>query len=159
MTVRLAWDGQYYTKTDFLLWYGRERGLDLWDEAGASFATPGGCIRSQMLIANSEPQEVEKIIISFILISGEKACKDLVVMRGPCTSAKHLRDHLRMHSSEDDMRILDWDSALMIDGQIIDLGSRDVFVLDTTKTMLERSPGFLCLSVVRKPLWGDDEFQ
>ena len=146
MTVRLAWDGQYYTKTDFLLWYGRERGLDLWDEAGASFATPGGCIRSQMLIANSEPQEVEKIIISFILISGEKACKDLVVMRGPCTSAKHLRDHLRMQSSEDDMRILD-------------LGSRDVFVLDTTKTMLERSPGFLCLSVVRKPLWGDDEFQ
>ena len=144
MTVRLAWDGQYYTKTDFLLWYGRERGLDLWDEAGASFATPGGCIRSQMLIANSEPQEVEKVIISFILISGEKACKDLVVMRGPCTSAKHLRDHLRMQSSEDDMRILD-------------LGSRDVFVLDTTKTMLERSPGFLCLSVVRKQLWRDDE--
>ena len=107
MTVRLAWDGQYYTKTDFLLWYGRERGLDLWDEAGASFATPGGCIRSQMLIANSEPQEVEKIIISFILISGEKACKDLVVIRGPCTSAKHLRDHLRMHSSEDDVRILE----------------------------------------------------
>ena len=141
----------------FLLWYGRERGLDLWDEAGASFTTPGGCIRSQMLIANSEPQEVEKIIISFILISGEKACKDLVVMRGPCTSAKHLRDNLRMNSNEDEVRILDWDSVLMIDGQILDLGARDVFVLDTTKTMLERSPGFLCLSVVRKSLCGDNQ--
>ena len=157
MNVRLAWDGQYYTKTDVLLWYGRERGFDLWDEAGASFATPGGCIRSQMLVANSEPQDVENIVISFILISGEKACKDLVVIRGPCTSARRLRDHLRTNSSEDEVRILDWDSVLMIDGQILDLGSKDVFVLDTTKTMLARSPGFLCLSVVRKPLWGDDE--
>ena len=100
MHVHLAWDGQYYTKTDFVLWYCRERGFHLWDEAGASFATPGGCIRSQMLVANSEPQHVENIVISFILMSGEKACRDLVVIRGTCTSARRLRDHLRTNSSE-----------------------------------------------------------
>ena len=69
MNVRLAWDGQYYTKTDFLLWYGRERGFDLWD-------------------CNSEPQHVENIVISFILMSGEKVCKDLVVIYGCHSSGR-----------------------------------------------------------------------
>ena len=66
-------------------------------------------------------------------------------------------NHLRTNSSEDEVRVLDWDSMLMIDGKILDLSCRDVFVLDTTKTMLAKSPGFLCLSVVRKPLWEDGE--
>ena len=34
MVLRLAWDEQYYTQNDFLLWYGRERGFEIWEEAG-----------------------------------------------------------------------------------------------------------------------------
>ena len=34
MVLRLAWDEQYYTQDDFLLWYGRERGFEIWEEAG-----------------------------------------------------------------------------------------------------------------------------
>ena len=102
-------------------------------------------------------QRLENIVISFILASVEKACKDLVVIRGPCTSARRLRDHLRTNYSEDEVGILDWDSVMMMDCKILDLGCRDVFVLNTMKTMLARSPGFLCLSVVWKPLWEDGE--
>ena len=34
MVLRRAWDEQYYTQDDFLLWYGRVRGFEIWEEAG-----------------------------------------------------------------------------------------------------------------------------
>ena len=63
----------------------------------------------------------------------------------------------RLNYSEDEMGILDWDSVVMMDCKILDLGCRDVFVLNPMKTMLARSHGFLCLSVFWKPLWEDGE--
>ena len=88
MTVRLAWDGQYDTKTDFLLWYGRERGLDLWDEAGASFATKGGCIRSQMLIANREeddPRELHCVAAHKAKVKGKAPARARALARAKKT--------------------------------------------------------------------------
>ena len=42
MVLRLAWDEQYYTQDDFLLWYGRERGFEIWEEAGNVEDSDGG---------------------------------------------------------------------------------------------------------------------
>ena len=45
MVLRLAWDEQYYTQDDFLLWYGRERGFEIWEEAGNVETLPTLCRR------------------------------------------------------------------------------------------------------------------
>ena len=134
MVLRLAWDEQYYTQDDFLLWYGRERGFEIWEEAG-------------------NVEDSDEIAISFVLLSGDKACEDVVVSRSRSTSARVLRDHLRRNSSEDGIRKLDWDSTLLVAGKILDLDCGDVFAIEEAKIILAQSPGCLCLSVVRKPLW------
>ena len=140
MALRLAWDEQYYTQGDFLLWYGRVRGFEIWEEAGN--------------VEDSDTQHVDnEIAISFILLSGDKACEDVVVSRSLSTPARVLRDHLRRKSREDGIRKLDWESTLLIAGKILDLGCGDVLAIEDAKIMLAQSPGCLCLSVVRKPLW------
>ena len=143
MVLRLAWDEQYYTQDDFLLWYGRERGFEIWEEAGN--------------IEGSDAQHVDnEIAISFVLLSGDKACKDVVIPRTPSTTARVLRDHLRRNSREDGIRKLDWESTLLIAGKILELGCDDVFSIEEAKIMLAQNPRCLCLSVVRKPLWASD---
>ena len=140
MVLRLAWDEQYYTQDDFLLWYGRERGFEIWEEAGN--------------IEGSDAQHVDnEIAISFVLLSGDKACEDLVISRTLSTTARVLRDHLRRNSHEDEVRKLDWNSMLLIADKIIDLGCDDVFAIEEAKKMLAQSRGCLYVSVVRKPLW------
>ena len=141
---RLCWDEQYYTQDDFLLWYGRERGLEIWEEAGN--------------VEDSDAQHVDhEIAISFVLLSGDKACKDVVVSRSRSTSARILRDHLRCNSSDDGIRKLDWDSTLLMAGKILDLDCGDVFAIEEAEIILAQSPGCLCLSVVRKPLWAQSD--
>ena len=55
MVLRLAWDEQCYTQDDFLLWYGRERGFEIWEEAGN--------------VEDSDAQHVDhEIVISFVLL-------------------------------------------------------------------------------------------
>ena len=82
MVLRLAWDEQYYNQDDFLLWYGRVRGFERWEEAGN--------------VEDSDAQHVDnELAISFILLSGDKACEDVVVSRSLSTPARVLRDHLR----------------------------------------------------------------
>ena len=144
MVLRLAWDEQYYTQDDFLLWYGRERGFEIWEEAGN--------------VKDSDAQHVDhEIAISFVLLSGDKACEDVVVSRSRSTSARILRDHLRCNSSDDGIRKLDWDSTLLMAGKILDLDCGDVFAIEEAKIILAQSPGCLCLSVVRKPLWAQSD--
>ena len=144
MVLRLAWDEHYYTQDDFLLWYGRERGFEIWEEAGN--------------VEDSDAQHVDhEIAISFVLLSGEKACKDVVVSRSRSTSARILRDHLRCNSSDDGIRKLDWDSTLLMAGKILDIDCGDVFAIEEAKIILAQSPGCLCLSVVRKPLWAQSD--
>ena len=143
IVLRLPWDEQYYTQDDFLLWYGRERRLEIWDEAGN--------------IEGSDAQHVgNEIAISFVLLSGDKACEDVVVSRTRSTTARFIRDHLRRNSREDGIRKLDWESTLLIAGKILDLGCDDIFSFKEAKTVLAQNPGCLCLSVVRKPLWASD---
>ena len=143
MILRLAWDEQYYTQDDFLLWYGRERGFEIWEEAGN--------------IEGSDAQHVDnEIAISFVLLSGDKACEDVVISRTLSTTARVLRDHLRRNSCEDGIRKLDWDSTLLIAGKILDLGCDDVLSIEEAKIMLAQNPRCLCVSMVRKPLWVSD---
>ena len=93
MVLRLAWDEQYYTLDDFLLWYGRVRGFEIWEEAGN--------------IEGSDAQHVDnEIAISFVLLSGDKACEDVVISRTRSTTARVIRDHLRRNSREDGIRNL-----------------------------------------------------
>ena len=127
MVLRLAWDEQYYTQDDFLLWYGRERGFEIWEEAGN--------------IEGSDAQHVDnEIAISFVLLSGDKACEDVVISRTRSTTARVIRDHLRRNSREDRIRKLDWDSTLLIAGKILDLGYDDVFSIEEAKIMLAQNP-------------------
>ena len=115
----------------------------MWEEAGN--------------IEGSDAQHVDnEIAISFVLLSGDKACEDVVISRTRSTSARVIRDHLRRNSREDGIRKLDWESTLLIAGKILDLGCDDVFSIEEAKIMLAQNPGCLCLSVVRKPLWASD---
>ena len=131
--VRLAWKGRCYTKDDFVSWYGLERGLDLWDEAGA-----------------------DTIVISFMLMTGNTACQDMVSRHTLGTTARNVKDHLRTYSSEDGIRKLDYDSDLLIgsknlDYRIADVG--DVFALEEAKAMLAATRNCLRITVIRKQLW------
>ena len=85
--VRLTWNGRCYAKETFVSWYGLERGLDLWDEAGA-----------------------DTIVISFMLMNGNTACQDMVSRHTLGTTARNVKDHLRTYSAEDGIRKLDYDT-------------------------------------------------
>ena len=140
--MRRAWDGRYYTISEFLAWYGRDRGFDFWNEA-ASADLPGG---------RACPRDLsEMIAVSFVLLSGHKACEDMVVARSPGPSARVLRDHLRRGSHR--LRY----STLMIGDKILDLDCGNVFALDQAEVMLANTPGCLRLSVIRKALWTPSE--
>ena len=143
MVLCIACDEQHYNQDDFLLWYGRVRGFEIWEEAGN--------------VEDSDGQHVDnEIAISFVLLSGDKACEDVVISRTRSTTARVIRDHLRRNSREDGIRKLDWESTLLIAGKILDLGCDDVLSIEEAKIMLAQNPGCLCLSVVRKPLWASD---
>ena len=121
----------------------RPRGFEIWEEAGN--------------IEGSDAQHVDnEIAISFVLLSGDKACEDVIVSRSRSTAARVIRDHLRRNSREDGIQKLDWESTLLIAGKILDLGCDDIFSIEEAKIMIAQNPGCLCLSVVRKPLWASD---
>lgn len=139
--VRLAWNGRCYTKEEFVSWYGLERGLDFWDEAGA-----------------------DTIVISFMLMNGDKACQDLVSRHTLGATARKVRAHLRTYSSEDGIRKLDYNSEILIGGKILvhefaDVGCKrnpgctNVFAFEEAKALLAATPGCLRITVIRKPLW------
>ena len=131
--VRLAWDGRRYTKEEFVSWYGLERGLDLWDEAGA-----------------------DTVVISFMLMNGNTACQDMVSRHILGTTARNVKDHLRMYSAEDGIRKLDYDSDMLIGSKILvyriaDASCcTDVFALEEAKAMLAATPNCLRITVIRK---------
>ena len=144
---RRAWDGRYYTKAQFLVWYGQNRGLAIWNEA-APADLPGERACSRDLS--------EMVTVSFVLFSGCKACEDMVVTHTPGPSTRALREHLRNNSSEDGVRFIDWDSTLFIGDTCLDWECFDVFALEQAERMLTDTPGCFRLSVVRRPLWPDD---
>ena len=91
MEARLAWDGECYTRSDFLEWYGKDQGFVIWEEAA----------RAKDVVASTKD-----VTISFNLLSGNKACQDLVLTH-TYISARGVRDHLRKYSEHDAVRILD----------------------------------------------------
>ena len=128
-------------KKSFVDWYGVERGIDVWNEAGA-----------------------DTVFISCVLMAGNTACQDMVTRRALGTTARSVRDHLRTYSSEDGIRKLDYDSDLLIGGTLLfqdlgdtcsklDQGRTEVFALEDAKAMLVATPRSLRISVIRKPLW------
>ena len=96
------------------------------------------------------------ITVSFVLLSGCKACEDMVVTRTPGPSTRVLREHLRRNSSEDGVRFIDWDSTLFIGDTCLDWEYFDVFAFEQAERMLTDTPGCFRLSVIRRPLWPDD---
>ena len=135
MDKRLAWDGRYYTNDDFLRWYGLARGHMFFDNASVSNPCvssdlSGGCTCSWKPVEHREAQDVEEIVIAFILVFATTACKDLVLARDHGTTVRSLRDYFRRNSSQDEVRILDWDSALLVDDKVLDLRCTDLFVVD-----------------------------
>ena len=104
METRLAWDGECYTRSEFLEWYGEDHGFVIWENAARA----------------------KDVTISFNLLSGRKACQDLVLTH-TYISARCVRDHLRKYSERDAVRILDWDSKLFIGGAPLDLDCTNIF--------------------------------
>ena len=127
---------------EFLAWCGQDRGLAFWNEA-ASAELPDG---------RAPPRDLsEMITVSFCLVSGHKACRDMVVNRTPGPSARDLRYHFRRNSIEDE-----WDSTLLIDDRILGWDCGIVLALDQAERMLADTPGRLRVSVIRRPLWAHE---
>ena len=82
-TKRLAWDGLWYTKEEFVYWYGWWRGHVSWDGAGS-------------------------VRIRLMLLSGEAACQDLIVPSSSRLSAWDVRYHVRTFSEQSDVYKLDY---------------------------------------------------
>ena len=82
METRLAWDGECYTRSDFLEWYGEDQGFVIWGKAA----------KAKDVVASAKD-----VTISFNLLSGRKACLDLVLTH-TYISARVVRDHLRKYS-------------------------------------------------------------
>ena len=131
-TKGLAWDGLWYTKEEFVHWYGWWRGHVYWDGAGTV------CIR-------------------FILLSGKTACQDLIVPSSSRLSAWDVRYHLRTFFEQDGVYKLDYDSDLVVAGpqpRQLDLeNDDDVLALAEVRSLLVSSPGVVVLQVLRQPLW------
>ena len=131
-TKRLAWDGLWYTKEEFVDWYGCWRGHLYWDAAST-------------------------ICIRFMLLSGNAACQDLIVPSSSRISAWEVRYHLRTFSEQDDVYKLDYDSDLVVASlqprQLNVENDDDVLALAEVRSLLVSSPGVVVLQVLRQPLW------
>ena len=142
VSILRAWDGRYYTMAEFLAWYGQDRGLAYWNEA----ASP------DLPVGRAPPRDFSEIItVSFCLVSGHRACRDMVAGRTPGPSTRVLRNHLSRYSVEDE-----WDSTLLIDDKILDWGCGNVLAFDQAERMLADTPGRLRVSVIRRPLWAHE---
>ena len=135
--VRVAWNGRCCTKKEFVSWYGLERGLDLWDAAGA-----------------------DTIVISSMLMNGNTACQDMVSRHTLGTTARHVKDHLRTYGSEDGIRKVDYDSDVLIGRtnlfyKFADVGCKrnqgctNVFALEEVKAMFAATRNCLRITVIR----------
>ena len=140
METRLAWDGECYTRSDFLEWYGEDQG----------FVIRGKVARAKDVVASAKD-----VTISFNLLSGRKACQDLVLTH-TYISARGVRDHLRKYSEHDAVRILDWHSKLFIRGAPLDLDCTNIFELESTESMMASGTFHVNVTVIRKPLWDDE---
>ena len=133
-TKRLAWDGLWYTKEEFVHWYCWWRGHVYWDGAGTV------CIR-------------------FVLLASKAACQDLIMPSSSRLSAWDVRYHLRTFSEQDDVYKLDYDSDLVVAGpqprQLDNKNDDDVLALAEVRSLLVSSPGVVVLQVLRQPLWKD----
>ena len=140
METRLAWDGECCTRSDFLEWYGEDQGFVIWGKAA----------RAKDVVASAKD-----VTISFNLLSGRKACQDLVLTH-TYISARGVRDHLRKYSEHDAVRILDWHSKLFIRGAPLDLDCTNIFELESTESMMASGTFDVNVTVIRKPLWDDE---
>ena len=94
--------------------------------AAAHSAGPGFVIWGKAAMAKDVVASAKDVTISFNLLSGRKACQDLVLTH-KYISARGVRDHLRKYSEHDAVRILDWHSKLLIRGAPLDLDCTTIF--------------------------------
>ena len=132
---RQARDKLWYTKEEFVHWYGQWRGQVYWDGAGL----PTNLAEEPAICVSPVPAKRQAwdglwytkeefvhwydrwhgqvywdgaglVRIRFMLLSGKAVCPDLIVPSSSRPSAWDVRFHLRTFSEQDDVHKVDYDS-------------------------------------------------